>query len=298
MSKFYVTAVTAAKKSMGQTQLLTAAGAAFADNENDAVESSLKSRPLDDDFTFVGASAAEIVPEILFNALHLLTPVPADRIRCADFDEDFWPLYDKVKPFTLTSAERLFDLYKTVEYVERSKIPGSFIECGVWKGGSSMMMALANMAKGPVSRRIQLFDTFEGMTAAGVNDIDTCGNSAMTQWKEGWIKEPLEDVQRNMASTEYPEKFVEYYKGRVEDTLRDFAADSFAIVRLDTDWYESTKHELEVLWPRLSLGGILIIDDYGCWNGSRKATDEYFADKPVKMTRIDDTCRVIQKTHV
>ena len=145
-------------------------------------------------------------------------------------------------------------------------------------------------------RYFQLFDTFEGLPEPDpVVDIDQVGNAAADRWREGWIAVGEDEVRQNMLSTDCPAAALQLVKGRVEDTLRDFALPQYALVRLDTDWYASTKFELEVLWPRLAPGGILVIDDYGHWIGARMATDEFFADKPVKMARVDYSCRVIKK---
>jgi hypothetical protein len=85
--------------------------------------------------------------------------------------------------------------------------------------------------------------------------------------------------------------------GKVEDTIPADIPEKIALLRLDTDWYESTKHELIHLFPRLQKGGVLIIDDYGFWKGARKAVDEYFAENNIQilLNRIDDTGRMAIK---
>jgi O-methyltransferase len=109
-----------------------------------------------------------------------------------------------------------------------------------------------------------------------------------------WARAPLELVQQNIGSTAYPSALVAYHKGKVEDTLPDLAPERVALLRLDTDWYESTRHELVHLYPRLASGGVLIIDDYGFWRGARQATDEYFRESGAKilLNRIDATGRI------
>ena len=97
-----------------------------------------------------------------------------------------------------------------------------------------------------------------------------------------------------MTIAEYPS--VEYVQGLVEDTIPDQAPDRIALLRLDTDWYESTRHELEHLSPRLATERVLIIDDYGRWEGARATVNEYFANEPVLMNRIDYTGRLILKS--
>ena len=202
----------------------------------------------------------------------------------------------------MTSIERLYALYKAIEYVVRSDISGDFVECGVWRGGSVMMMALALNRLG-ATRRIACFDTFDGMPAPGAEDASLAtGESAAsilarTRKRDGdhiWAIAALDLVRQNVDSTGYPADLVSYHPGRVEDTLPAEAPPSVALLRLDTDWYESTKHELVHLYPRLVKGGILIIDDYGFWRGSRKATDEYMTECKTNLflSRIDDAARI------
>jgi O-methyltransferase len=223
--------------------------------------------------------------------------------RYPDLEPAFLPLYEACKHATMTSVERLYALYKTVEYLVRNDIPGDFVECGVWRGGSVMMMALALQKFGGTGRRIRCFDTFEGMPTPGDVDIrhDTGERAAdimaVTERDEDaviWALAPLEQVQRNIAATGYPADLVTYHKGKVEETLPGEAPERIALLRLDTDWYESTKHELVHLYPRLVAGGVLIVDDYGYWRGSRDATDEYFgaARQSPLLSRVDATARM------
>jgi|SRR5579864_561953 len=222
--------------------------------------------------------------------------------RFPDLDPAFPPLYEACRDATMTSVERLYALYKAVEYVVRADIPGDFVECGVWRGGSVMMMALALQAFGGVGRRLHCFDTFEGMPLPSERDIrhDT-GEPAVDLLAQNpdresgfWARAPLEEVQRNLARTGYPADLILYCRGRVEDTLPASAPETVALLRLDTDWYHSTKHELLCLYPRVAAGGVLIIDDYGFFRGARQATDEYFAESgaPMLLNRIDNTGRI------
>ena len=222
-----------------------------------------------------------------------------------DLDPEFWTLYSTCRSATMTSVERMFALYKSVEYVVRSEIPGDFVECGVWRGGSLMMMALTLQRLGQ-TRAIHGFDTFEGMPAPTAADIkhDTGESAAAILARSVEREDDLvwgiagRDVaEKNVAATGYPAELVHFHVGRVEETIPDRAPDRIALLRLDTDWYESTRHELEHLYPRLAPGGVLIIDDYGFWRGARQATDEYFAKigGKVLLNRIDDTARVLVK---
>jgi hypothetical protein len=112
-----------------------------------------------------------------------------------------------------------------------------------------------------------------------------------------WAVASLEDVQANIASTGYPRERIHFVRGKVEDTIPGTISERIALLRLDTDWYESTRHELTHLYPRLSRNGVLIIDDYGHWQGARQAVDEYFAHsaEPVFLHRVDYTARLLVK---
>jgi hypothetical protein len=205
-------------------------------------------------------------------------------------DPLFWELLEKSKPYSMLSVERLYHIYKSVEYVCRHDIAGDIVECGVYLGGAVMMAAEALSRLGSVTRRIFLYDTFEGFPD-GVRDVALTGEVLTRQ---AWVTEPFRDqVLANLARTTYPaEKFV-LVEGPVEQTLPGTCPNRSALVHLDTDYYQSTKHELIHLCPRLVQGGVLIIDDYGHFEGCRQATDEYFAEyKPkILLNRIDYTGR-------
>ncbi len=219
----------------------------------------------------------------------------------ADFDLATQELCRSVGPYTLTSPERLFALRQSVQYVVRRGIPGDIVECGVWKGGSMMAVARTLLESSPPVRTLHMFDTFEGMSKPTDVDIDFEGRPASAMFEqsgEPWVCSPLSEVQRNLQETGYPAELMRFVKGRVEETIPEYAPPSIALLRLDTDWYESTYHELVHLYPRLSVGGVLIIDDYGHWAGARKAVDDYFAQHrlAVLLHRIDYTGRICVKT--
>jgi len=213
-------------------------------------------------------------------------------------------ILNKISGYTMTSIDRQLTLINAVRYIVSSGINGCFVECGVWRGGSSMAVALALLQEKRNDRDVFLYDTFEGMTAPTDNDKTLDGTLARQHLdrdtnKSGyWCVAGIEDVRGNMNSTGYPEEKIHLIEGPVEKTIPSkMPTDSIALLRLDTDWYESTKHELIHLFPRLTEGGILIIDDYGHWEGARKAVDEYFEGQKEKyyFNRIDYTGRLIVK---
>lgn len=208
----------------------------------------------------------------------------------------------------MTSPERMHALYQAVNYVTDAGVPGDVVECGVWRGGSSMLSALSLLAREDASRTLWLYDTFEGMTPPGELDVKFDGASAdellaaqepSADAVNDWCVATIDDVRANMESTGYPAERVRYVQGKVENTIPMEAPDGIAILRLDTDWFESTQHELVHLYPRLAPGGVLIVDDYGWWRGAREAVDRYFADHDVRMLlgRVDQTGRMGVKPH-
>ena len=202
----------------------------------------------------------------------------------------------------MTSVERMYALYKAVLYIVDAGIPGDFVECGVWRGGSIMLMAETLLSRGISDRQFYLYDTFEGMvppTEADRNFENQKADAllAATPNREEdliWCLAPLDEVKNNLSKIGYPSENYLFIQGPVEDTLPVVVPDSIALLRLDTDWYESTRHELEHLYPRLVSNGVLIIDDYGHWMGCRQAVDEYFATpgRPILLHRIDYTGRI------
>jgi len=212
-------------------------------------------------------------------------------------------ILEAVRPFTMTNDDRLLAVIGAVEYVVKHDIPGDIVECGVWRGGSMMAAAKTLLQRGSRERTLHLFDTFEGMPPAQDIDKTYRGESAAALLAQAdredfiWAVAGIEDVRRNVDSTGYPKERIVYVKGNVEDTIPGSAPDTIAILRLDTDWYESTRHELTHLYPRLSRGGVLIIDDYGHWQGARRAVDEYLAGvgEPLLLNRIDYTGRIAVK---
>ncbi len=221
-------------------------------------------------------------------------------------EEEFWDIYSLCKPYTMTSVERMYSLYLSVEYILSNNISGSFVECGVWRGGSTML--IAKMLKNRnLDREIFLYDTFEGMSEPTENDVTLNGEKASILLKDNtenkeqsvWCLADLNDVKRNLKLTGYNEQNLVYVKGKVGDTIPSkIPQGKIAILRLDTDWYESTKHELIHLYPKLNLNGVLIIDDFGHWDGCRKAVEKYFEENKTQLllNRIDYTGRVALKT--
>lgn len=223
-----------------------------------------------------------------------------------DFDTLTRDIYPLVREFTMTSPERVQGLIQAVRYLAEHHINGAIVECGVWRGGSMMAVLHTLLRFNDTDRDIYLFDTFEGMVAPTEEDVSYHGKSATEKFEEtritadssNWCKASLADVKTNIAGCAYPSNKIHFVKGRVEQTLfSQQLPEKIALLRLDTDWYESTKLGLEVLYPLLCSSGVLIIDDYGHWQGARKAVDDYLQGHQAKilLNRMDSTGRIAVK---
>ncbi|NUK86717.1 class I SAM-dependent methyltransferase [Streptomyces lunaelactis] len=210
----------------------------------------------------------------------------------------------------MTGLVRLHALVIAVRYAIQADIPGAFAECGVWRGGSVFAIAATLKQLGVTNRDIYLYDTFDGMTEPTDADTSFFDGSALERWNAAvdqgermWPQWFSPDVFSETAvrdvlrASGYPDERLHFIRGRVEDTLPEQAPEQLALLRLDTDWYQSTLHEMVHLYPRLALGGVLMVDDYGHWEGARRAVDEYFADRgeTVLLGRVDHTCRQVVK---
>lgn len=205
--------------------------------------------------------------------------------------------------FSMTSPERLWALLQAVKYLEINEIRGDFLECGVWKGGSSLLMARSLERIGSHQRNIFLFDTFNGMVEPTDLDREYTGQPAKEilaseisdkKNSANWAFSTLREVKKTMRRSKYPKQKIVYVVGDVCQTLEPNLPDQVALARLDTDWYESTKCELQLIMPRMVKGGVVIVDDYGHWSGSKLAVDEWLESvrpKPL-MNRIDYTGRM------
>jgi hypothetical protein len=214
-------------------------------------------------------------------------------------------IIERVRPFTMTSPERVASLCHAVEYIVRRELPGNVVECGVWRGGSMMAAALALLHLKETARSIYLFDTYEGMTSPTQKDkrvgLDLSASAMLAAAPHShvlWGISQIDEVKANLRSTGYPAERIHFIKGPVEHTIPGHAPDQICLLRLDTDWYESTRHELFHLYPRLCTGGVLIVDDYGWWEGQRKATDEYISKHNLALLtiRIDPCAMITIKT--
>ena len=192
-----------------------------------------------------------------------------------------------VKPNTMVSRGRIYDLDRLVNETIELNIDGDYVECGVYRGGLSALM-LDKILSHQLDKKLWIYDTFQGMSEPTEVDISTKNENAVEAFntlkneKTGcadWCKATIDIVQStlNLVSKNYP-NYCKLIQGKVEDTLLvvDNIPKKISLMRLDTDWYESTKIELDTFYNLLSIGGIIIIDDYKYWQGQKLAVDEFF----------------------
>jgi O-methyltransferase len=244
---------------------------------------------------------AELLKELATTA-----PIPAGDDLNAATPQDR-QILERALPYTMTGVARLQSVIDAVRYCVRRGVPGAFAECGVWRGGSVLAMILTLQDLAGPDRDIYLYDTFEGMTEPTEHDVSRYHRPAREVWEETrgrpWPRlfDPEtfneKQVRDTLRSTGYPDERLHFIRGSVEETIPGAAPNRLALLRLDTDWYESTRHELLHLYPRLADGGVLIIDDYGHWEGARRAVDEYFAEaaRSLLLARVDYAARIAVK---
>ena len=211
--------------------------------------------------------------------------------------------------FSMTGFDRMFFLIKAINQIHIDNVEGDFVECGVWRGGNLILFQKLIEKLNIKNKKIFAYDTFEGMTTPGNSDFSVNNEKALNiinNLKKKNIdpaknivlaKCDLENVKYNYYKNTKKNNNLILIKGDVEKTLKikKNLPKKISILRLDTDWYKSTKIELETLFPLLSKNGILIIDDYGYWKGSKKAVDNYFKKKQINLIKIDFTSRYLFK---
>ena len=239
-------------------------------------------------------TSARLLNKVFFKLLGIRitrNPIFGDEIK--EVDIDAFKTLSSVMERTMTDENRLYNLILATRYIVQNKIEGDFVECGVWRGGSMMAIALTLLQSNASDRHLFLYDTFQGMTAPSELDRRLSGELASQllidskenlqgEYSQGiYAYASIEDVKSGMNETTYPYSLIHFIEGKVEETLLNCSHNKISLLRLDTDWYESTKVELECLWDCLVVGGVLILDDYDHWAGARIATDEFFLKKGI-----------------
>lgn len=227
-----------------------------------------------------------------------------DYIRIQEISYYENELINKCKKYSMTPKLRMWALIQAFHHIVNKNIEGDFVECGVWKGGNIILL-LNLIKKFNIKKQVYGFDTFEGMsepTSADIKynqtiakDIQLRNSINQTKWNYSSIEDVMINIKINASN--YNQSIL--IKGKVEDTLLDEKniPKKISILRLDTDFYESTKIELDILYKKLTIGGVLIIDDYGNWLGAKKAVDEFFNNQKPWLHYVDRTCRLLIKDH-
>lgn len=223
-------------------------------------------------------------------------------------DSGFLSVWRAAKPFTMLSRERLYDYYSAVTHVVRQEIAGDIVEVGTWAGGGCIAAALAvensnNIDVEPglrLPRIIYGFDTFEGHPRPNPGEVDVWGRDQSIVYAafsgQPWAKADYDSVRQNVDNAVGTRCRVELVKGLCQETLPDRAPREIAVLRLDVDWYEPTLFALRLLYPRLSFGGVCILDDFGHHSGTRQAFEEYFGRSlKSKIFHTDYSCISFQK---
>jgi hypothetical protein len=230
-----------------------------------------------------------------------------NSIKIIEANDCYLSLMNKVIKISVTSTERQWSLIQSLEYINNNKIEGNLVECGVFRGGNLILMNhICNKLN--LKKDIYAYDTFSGMTTPTDEDVEIetniSANKIMNKTQKNkykgnniWCFATIEQVKSNLSKEFKTFENIKFVKGPVEETLLNVnnLPDKISLLRLDTDFYSSTKIELEILYPRLVKGGILIIDDYGSWEGSRKAVDEYFKNENIWLHYIDKDSRLLIK---
>lgn len=209
-------------------------------------------------------------------------------------------LIDLCKNFSMTTDIRMWALLNSLKKILSENIEGEIVECGIWKGGNIILIKKF-MERYNLKKKIYCYDTFEGMYETSKEDRELSTNidakEIINDDHKYVCESSFQQTENNIKKNVNNMNDIFFIKGKVEDTLKvnKNIPEKISICRLDTDYYSSTKIELEKLYSRISKGGVLIVDDYGHWSGSKKAVDEFFKDKFIMKHYVDYACRLIIK---
>jgi hypothetical protein len=213
---------------------------------------------------FHRAAYIDLLKRSITNYLYLGGEQPIEDFRCSrhyDLETSSWKIDPLARPVTLLTKDMLDLIEKAILSIEERRIPGDFIEAGIWRGGAIILMRGLLDAYGIGGRRVFAADSFAGIPK-NVRAI----NDPVDQWSDRWVAS-LEEVQQNIDRFGLLDERVLFVVGFFSDSLKHLARETFALVRLDSDSYDSVETSLEHLYPLTSRGGIVIVDDWhlpGC----------------------------------
>jgi hypothetical protein len=199
-----------------------------------------------------------------------------------------YSLFRTVRPYTMINRFKLRNIWRLACAVEESGLRGAFVECGVWRGGAAALMAYAAKTRGS-ARPTWLFDSFEGLPEPTSRDGQAAREYAHDRAggelaSIGECVASEHDAEQIMSKLGIDPRSVKIVKGWFQDTLPIAvkAVGPIALLRLDGDWYESTRLCLDVLFESVESGGYVVLDDYDFWQGSRTAVDEFLAERGLR----------------
>ena len=224
-----------------------------------------------------------------------MSKIQARRLGTRDAEREMRELLDRVKPYTMVAEPPLRDLVGRMHGILDAGVPGAMVECGVWRGGSSFLMAEVLKRRGEAGRKVWMFDSFEGLPPP--QDIDGPSARAYAEDTENPLyydncRAELEEVRAAARELDLEER-VEIVAGWFDQTLPE-ARDRIgpiALLRIDCDWYEPVLLCLETLYDQVSPGGVLIVDDYYQWDGCTIATHEFLARRELPL-RVQEAAQV------
>lgn len=226
-----------------------------------------------------------------------------DQESQSQFLHGFVNHYIRGTALTMLPRVRLDHLQDCICDVVRRAVPGDLIETGVWRGGATIFMRGAVKALGVTDRAVWVADSFEGLPSSDPEKFPLEAKALAGPFLAkacNHLAVGIEDVQRNFAAYGLLDQQVRFLKGWFRDTLPAAPIERLAVMRLDGDLYESTRDALVNLYDRLTVGGYVIIDDYGeeSWTYCRRAVDEFRAERRITdpLIRVDSRCHFWQRS--
>jgi len=228
--------------------------------------------------SFLRDAYVDLIKRSITNYSYLGGDQPVEKFRCVthyDLKQSQWKIDPLARPMTLLTRSQLDLIEAAVVALEERAVPGDYIEAGIWRGGVVILLRALINAYGVPERKVVAADSF-----AGIPKNVRALNDPVDLWPDRWIA-PLDEVQQGIRRFGLLDDRIEFVAGFFAHSLRKLADRKFALIRLDSDSYDSVETSLEYLYPLLSDGGVIIVDD---WHlvGCKAAVMNYRARHGVK----------------